>query len=139
MWFTNHARDWINDDMPNDTLHRVTMHAWTMAIRSAIRAIFSIPNLAKAARARNLDVAAAKLGPHIAPLGCVLHGQRCSCGIPQQYVYCHARLMEPVGTAITSLRVIVDANGNTKMQPFLEGFPTDEKADPPMRGPGRLM
>jgi len=28
----------------------------------------------------------------------------------------------------------VDANGNTKMQPFLEGFLTDEKADPPMWG-----
>jgi len=24
LWFTNHARDWLGDDSPNDTLHRVT-------------------------------------------------------------------------------------------------------------------
>ena len=24
LYFTNHARDWIDDDNPNDTLHRVT-------------------------------------------------------------------------------------------------------------------
>ena len=22
LWFTNHARDWVGDDMPEDTLHR---------------------------------------------------------------------------------------------------------------------
>src|SRR3954468_197232 len=25
LWFTNHARDWLSDDSPNDTLHRVAM------------------------------------------------------------------------------------------------------------------
>src|SRR5260221_693350 len=24
LWFTNNGRDWVNDDLPNDTLHRVT-------------------------------------------------------------------------------------------------------------------
>src|SRR3954470_19251129 len=24
LWFTNHARDWLGDDSPNDTLHRVS-------------------------------------------------------------------------------------------------------------------
>src|SRR4029078_4873862 len=24
LWFTNHARDWVDDDTPNDTLHRVS-------------------------------------------------------------------------------------------------------------------
>jgi len=24
LWFTNNGRDWVGDDLPNDTLHRVT-------------------------------------------------------------------------------------------------------------------
>jgi glucose/arabinose dehydrogenase len=32
------------------------------------------------------------------------------------------------------VRVTVDAKGNAKSEPFLEGFLTDEKADPPMWG-----
>ena len=27
LWFTNHGRDWVSDDMPNDTLHRVSHKA----------------------------------------------------------------------------------------------------------------
>ncbi len=27
LWFTNHARDWISDDMPNDTLHHAAKAA----------------------------------------------------------------------------------------------------------------
>jgi glucose/arabinose dehydrogenase len=32
------------------------------------------------------------------------------------------------------MRITVDANGKAKSEPFLEGFLTDEKADPPMWG-----
>jgi glucose/arabinose dehydrogenase len=32
------------------------------------------------------------------------------------------------------VRVTVDGKGNAKSEPFLEGFMTDEKADPPMWG-----
>jgi glucose/arabinose dehydrogenase len=32
------------------------------------------------------------------------------------------------------MRVVLDGKGNPKMTPFLTGFLTDEKADPPMWG-----
>ena len=70
LWFTNHARDWVSDDTPNDTLHHAAKKGMpTSAIRSATRATCSTRSSARTARAAEFDPPAARLGAHIAPLG----------------------------------------------------------------------
>ncbi len=53
LWFTNNGRDWVNDDLPNDTLHRVTAKGQHFGFPYATRATCSTRNSARAARARS--------------------------------------------------------------------------------------
>ena len=136
MWFTNHARDWINDDMPNDTLHRVTHARMDYGYPFCHQGDFLDPEFGKGRSCKEFDAPAAKLGPHIAPLGLRFYTGNM---FPAEYrnnmfIAMHGSWNRSVKHGYNVMRVIVDANGNTKMQPFLEGFLTDEKADPPMWG-----
>ena len=51
LYFTNHGRDWLGDDVPHDTSTTPHGPACTSAIRTATRATSSIPTSASATRA----------------------------------------------------------------------------------------
>jgi glucose/arabinose dehydrogenase len=137
LWFTNHARDWMGDDMPNDTLHRV--------------AAKTVPNFGypfchqgdtldtefgKNHTCAEFDKPALKLGTHIAPLGMRFYTGKM---FPAEYrnnifVAMHGSWNRNTKQGYAVMRVKVDGKGNAKMEPFLTGFLENEKADPPMWG-----
>ena len=136
LWFTNHARDWISDDMPNDTLHRVSHKNMNYGYPFCHQGDFLDPEFGKGRSCKEFDAPALKLGPHIAPLGMRFYTGKM---FPAEYannifIAMHGSWNRSTKQGYNVMRVVVDEKGGTKMTPFLTGFLTDEKADPPMWG-----
>ena len=137
LWFTNHARDWINDDLPNDTLHRVSHKNMNFGYPYCHQGDLLDPEYGKGRSCKEFDPPAMKLGPHIAPLGMRFYTGKM---FPAEYrnnifIAMHGSWNRSVKQGYNVMRVTLDEKGNTKkMEPFLEGFLTDEKGDPPMWG-----
>jgi glucose/arabinose dehydrogenase len=139
LWFTNHARDWLSDDQPNDTLHRV-------AIKNKIVPNYGYPfchqgdvldpEFGKNRSCAEFSKPVAKLGAHIAPLGIKFYTGKM---FPAEYqgnmfIAMHGSWNRTEKQGYNIVRGVVGANGKVKLQPFVTGFLTDEKADPPMWG-----
>ena len=137
LWFTNHGRDWVSDDMPNDTLHRVSHKGMNFGYPYCHQGDFLDPEFGKGRSCKEFDTPAAKLGAHIAPLGMRFYTGKM---FPAEYrnnifIAMHGSWNRSTKQGYNITRVIVDTNGKViKMQPFLTGFLQDEKADPPMWG-----
>jgi glucose/arabinose dehydrogenase len=137
LWFTNHGRDWVNDDMPNDTLHRASRKGMDFGYPYCHQGDFLDPEFGKGRSCKDFDPPAAKLGAHIAPLGMRFYTGKM---FPAEYrnnifIAMHGSWNRSTKQGYNITRVIVDASGKvTKMEPFLTGFLQDEKADPPMWG-----
>jgi len=136
LWFTNHGRDWVSDDMPNDTLHRVSHKGMNFGYPFCHQGDFLDPEFGKGRSCKEFDPPAAKLGTHIAPLGLRFYTGKM---FPAEYrnnmfIAMHGSWNRTTKQGYNITRVTLDANGTPKMQPFLTGFLQDEKADPPMWG-----
>jgi glucose/arabinose dehydrogenase len=137
LWFTNHARDWVNDDLPEDTLHRVSAKAMNFGYPFCHQGDFPDPEFGKGRSCKEFDPPTAKLGPHIAPLGMRFYNGKM---FPAEYrdnifIAMHGSWNRSTKIGYNVVRVTLDGKGNVaKMEPFLEGFLTDPKADPPMWG-----
>jgi len=136
LWFTNHARDWIDDDHPNDTLHRVTRSGMNFGYPFCHEGDLPDPEYGANRSCAEFDKPALKLGGHIAPLGMRFYTGRM---FPAEYrdnifVAMHGSWNRTNKQGYSVMRVQVDGKGNAKMTPFLEGFLTDAQADPPMWG-----
>ena len=136
LWFTNHARDWVSDDMPNDTLNRVSHKGMNFGYPYCHQGDFLDPEFGKGRSCKEFDAPAAKLGTHIAPLGMRFYTGKM---FPAEYrnnifIAMHGSWNRTTKQGYNITRVTLDAKGKPKMQPFLTGFLQDEKADPPMWG-----
>ena len=136
LWFTNHARDWISDDLPNDTLHRVSRKNMNFGYPFCHQGDLLDPEFGKGRSCKEFDAPAAKLGPHIAPLGMRFYSGKM---FPAEYqnnifIAMHGSWNRSTKHGYNVMRVTFDAAGKPSMKPFLEGFLTDEKGDPPMWG-----
>src|SRR3989441_13182968 len=69
LWFTNHGRDWLGDDSPNDTLHRVTSKGVHFGYPFCHQGDTLDPEYGKNRSCSEFAPPALKLGAHIAPLG----------------------------------------------------------------------
>ncbi len=69
LWFTNNARDWVTDDLPNDTLQRVTHKGAHFGFPFCHQGDLPDPEFGKGRSCDQFDQPAAKLGPHVAALG----------------------------------------------------------------------
>ena len=136
LWFANHGRDWISDDMPNDTLHRVAHKGMNFGYPFCHQGDFLDPDYGKGRSCKEFDPPVAKLGAHIAPLGMRFYTGKM---FPSEYrnnifIAMHGSWDRSVKQGYNVMRIALDAKGNAKLEPFLEGFLTDPKADPPMWG-----
>jgi glucose/arabinose dehydrogenase len=136
LWFTNHARDWISDDLPNDTLHRVSRKPVHFGYPFCHQGDFLDPEYGKGRSCKEFAPPAAKLGAHIAPLGMRFYTGSM---FPAEYrdnifIAMHGSWNRTTKQGYNVMRVVVGPNGGVKMTPFLEGFLTDPSADPPMWG-----
>jgi len=139
LWFTNHARDWMGDDSPNDTLHRVAMKSPVphFGYPFCHQGSKLDPEFGKNRTCAEFAKPSALLGSHIAPLGMKFYNGKM---FPAEYqgnifIAMHGSWNRTVKQGYNVMRVKVDENGKAgKPTPFLTGFMTDEKADPPMWG-----
>ena len=136
LWFTNHARDWISDELPHDTLHRVSHKNMNFGYPFCHQGDLLDPEFGKGRSCSEFDPPALKLGPHIAPLGMRFYTGKM---FPAEYqgnifVAMHGSWNRSTKQGYNVMRVIVDGQGKATLKPFLEGFLTDEKGDPPMWG-----
>jgi glucose/arabinose dehydrogenase len=136
LWFTNHARDWISDDLPHDTLHKITRKNMHFGYPFCHQGDLLDPDLGKGRTCKEFDPPVAKLGPHIAPLGMRFYTGKM---FPAEYqnnifIAMHGSWNRSTKHGYNVMRVKLDAAGKSTMTPFFEGFLTDDKGDPPMWG-----
>lgn len=136
LWFTNHGRDWISDDLPNDTLHHAAKPGMNFGFPFCHQGDLLDPEFGKGRSCSEFDKPAAKLGAHIAPLGMRFYTGTM---FPAEYrnnifIAMHGSWNRTSKQGYNVMRAVVDAKGKVELKPFLDGFLTDEKADPPMWG-----
>src|SRR5260221_1285096 len=137
LWFTNHARDWLGDDSPNDTLHRVSRKGMNFGYPFCHQGDTPDPEFGKHRSCKEFDLPALKLGAHIAPIGMRFYTGKM---FPAEYqgnifIAMRGSWNRTVKQGYNVMRVVLDDGGKvTKYEPFLTGFLLDEKADPPMWG-----
>jgi glucose/arabinose dehydrogenase len=136
LWFTNHARDWVSDDMPNDTLHRVSRKGMHFGYPFCHQGDFLDPMYGKGRSCKEFDPPALKLGAHVAPIGMRFYTGKMFPAAYRDNIFIALRgsWNRTVHQGYNVTRVVVDNKGSAKMEPFLTGFLVDEKADPPMWG-----
>jgi glucose/arabinose dehydrogenase len=137
LWFTNHARDWLSDDLPNDTLHRVSRKGMHFGYPFCHQGDTPDPDFGKNRSCKEFDAPALKLGAHIAPIGMRFYNGKM---FPAQYqnnifIAMRGSWNRTVKQGYNVMRVVLDESGKvTKYEPFLTGFLVNDKADPPMWG-----
>jgi glucose/arabinose dehydrogenase len=136
LWFTNHARDWVSDDLPNDTLHRVSKKDMNFGFPFCHQGDLPDPEFGKNRSCAEFDAPALKLGAHIAPLGLRFYTGKMFPAAYQNsmFIAMHGSWNRTSKQGYNVMQVTLDAKGVPTMKPFLEGFLTDPKADPPMWG-----
>jgi len=137
LWFTNHARDWISDDLPNDTLHHAAKKGMNFGYPFCHQGDLLDPEYGKGRSCSEFDAPAFKLGAHIAPNGMRFYTGKM---FPADYranifIAMHGSWNRSTKQGYSVMRATVDSrSGRVELMPFLEGFLTDAKADPPMWG-----
>jgi len=136
LWFTDHGRDWLGTDMPSDELNVAVKKGEHFGFPYCHQGDFLDPIYGKNRSCSEFKPPVLKLGAHIAPLGL-----RFYTGSMFPAAYKNSMLIAQHGSwnrdpkqGYNVIRVSVDAKGNAKSEPFLEGFLQDEKGDPPMWG-----
>jgi len=138
LWFTNHARDWLGDDKPYDTLNRVAAKTLPHFGYPFCHDGENLdPDYGKNRSCAEFVKPAQKLGAHIAPLGMKFYTGKM---FPAEYqnnifIATHGSWNRNTKQGYNVMRVVLDDSGKvTKYEPFVTGFLQDEKADPPMWG-----
>ena len=136
LWFGNHARDWLSDDLPNDTLHRVSRKGMNFGYPFCHQGDTLDPVYGKNRSSSEFTPPALKLGAHVAPIGMRFYTGKMFPAEYQNNIFIALRgsWNRTVKQGYNVTRIIVDGKGGAKMEPFLTGFLVDEKADPPMWG-----
>ena len=136
LWFTNHGRDWLGDDSPNDTLHRVAKKGVHFGYPFCHQGDTLDPEFGKNRSCSEFTPPALKLGAHVAPIGMRFYTGKM---FPAEYrnnifIALRGSWNRTIKQGYNVTRVSFDDKGKPKMEPFLTGFLTDAKADPPMWG-----
>ncbi len=137
LWFTDHGRDWLGDDGPNDELNVLNKEGENFGFPFCHQGDMPDPEYGKYNTCAMSTPPVLKLGAHVAPLGIRFYTGNM---FPAEYknnmfMARHGSWNRTTKQGYDVMRVVLDANGKvTKYEPFLTGFLTDDKADPPMWG-----
>jgi glucose/arabinose dehydrogenase len=69
LYFTNHGRDWLGEDVPNDTLHHVVKQGAHFGYPFCHQGDILDPDFGKGHACSEFNPPLLKLGPHVAPIG----------------------------------------------------------------------
>ncbi len=137
LWFTEHGRDWMGDDMPSDELNVVKHKGEHFGYPYCHQGDTLDPEFGKHRSCSEFTPPALKLGAHIAPLGMRFYTGKM---FPAEYknsmfIAQHGSWNRTVKHGYNVINVTVDDKGKVvKSTPFLEGFLEDPKATPPTWG-----
>jgi glucose/arabinose dehydrogenase len=130
LWFSNHGRDWMGDDTPNDTMHRLKPKA-NYGFPHCHQGNIADPDVKKANACGDVEQPNALMGPHAATMGVTFYSGNM---FPAEYknVLFNARKgswnrTQKIGFDVVTVRT--DADGkNGKVEPFMTGFmnPADQ-------------
>jgi len=74
LYFTNHGRDWLGEDVPNDTLHQVSArNVPHFGYPFCHQGDVLDPDFGKGRACSEFNTPLLKLGPHIAPIGTMFY------------------------------------------------------------------
>jgi glucose/arabinose dehydrogenase len=129
LWFTNNARDWVNDDLPNDTLHRLTRKGMNFGYPFCHQGDLLDIDHGKGRSCDEFDKPALKIGPHVAALGMRFYTGK---QFPAEYknnifIAEHGSWNRTKKTGYDVVRVVLDTKGNvTKKEVFISGWASGE-------------
>ena len=124
LWFTNHGRDWMGDDTPNDTLNRLRVGA-NYGFPFCHQGNIADPDVKKDNACGGVEQPVALMGPHAANMGAKFYTGNM---FPAEYrnMALVARKgswnrTKKIGHDVVIVRT--DADGkNAKVEPFITGF-----------------
>lgn len=125
LWFTNNGRDWLGEDLPNDTLHRVAKKGVHFGYPYCHQGDLLDPDYGKGRSCAEFAPPALKLGPHIAPLGMRFYNGKM---FPMEFrnrivIANHGSWNRTAKTGFNLMQVTLDAQGKpVKYEPFAEGW-----------------
>jgi glucose/arabinose dehydrogenase len=136
LWFTANNRDWLSEDGPSDILGVVKHQGEHFGYPYCHQGDTPDPEYGKYRSCSEFTPPALKLGAHMAPLGMRFYTGKM---FPAEYqnsmfIAEHGSWNKSVKQGYNVINVRLDASGKPTSKPFLEGFLTDPKADPPMWG-----
>ena len=128
LWFSNHGRDWLGDDTPNDTMNRLSKTGLNYGFPYCHQGNLADPDIRKANACEGVDQPVALMGTHAATMGVTFYTGSM---FPPEYrnVLLNARKgswnrTKKVGYDVVMVKA--DADGkNAKVEPFLTGFMND--------------
>jgi glucose/arabinose dehydrogenase len=135
LWFTEHGRDWLAEDLPSDELNVVKSKGEHFGYPYC-HADMLDPEFGKNRSCSEFTAPVLKLGAHISPIGMRFYTGKM---FPAQYrnnifIAMRGGWNSTIKQGFNVTRVSFDSKGRPKAEPFLTGFLVDEKADPPMWG-----
>jgi glucose/arabinose dehydrogenase len=125
LWFTNHGRDWMGEDSPNDTLHRVVKKGVHFGFPYCHQGDTLDPEHGKGRSCAEFAPPALKLGPHIAPLGMRFYTGRMFAAEYRNRIIIanHGSWNRTQKIGFNLMQVTLDAQGKAvKYEPFAEGW-----------------
>ncbi len=129
LWFTNNARDWVNDDLPHDTLHQVSRKNMNFGYPFCHQGDLPDLEFGKQRACSEFDAPAMKLGPHVAALGMRFYtGAQFPAAYKNNiFIAEHGSWNKSKKSGFKISRVTLDAAGKpAKIEPFATGFQQDE-------------
>lgn len=125
LWFTNHGRDWMGDDAPDDTLNRLSKTGQNFGFPYCHVGKIPDQDIKKADPCAGVTAPVAAMGPHVATMGIVFYTGNM---FPAEYrnVALVARKgswnrTQKSGYDVVAVQANADGS-NAKIVPFISGF-----------------
>ncbi len=136
LWFTEHARDWMGNDLPSDELNVLKAKGQHFGFPFCHQGDTLDPVYGNGRSCAEFTPPALNLGAHVAPVGMKFYT-----GTMFPAEYQNSMLIAQKGSwnretkqGYNVIRVSLDAQGHATKHAFIDGFLENERGDPPMWG-----
>ncbi len=135
LWFTEHGLDWRGENGPNDELNVVSKEGENFGFPFCHQGDTPDPEFGKFNTCALSTPPVIRLGAHVAPMGMRFYTGNM---FPAEYknnifIVRHGSTNSSASQGYDVMRVVLDANDKvTTYEPFLTGFLTEDKAEPPV-------
>mgnify|MGYP006277959725 FL=1 len=125
LWFTNMGRDWAGEDIPNDTLHRLSKKGMNFGYPFCHQGDWLDPELGKGRSCAEFDKPELKLGAHVSPIGMRFYN---GAQFPNEYkgnifIAEYGSWNRTKKSGYQVVRVVLDdKNKPVKTEPFITGW-----------------